>query len=168
MQMRPLLLLLVSISLSGRANAACDLHTDYSVKGEFNRSAYVGLVRVTGVTWLDEDRTPTKLRKPLMLGSIPGGFDPYAGANYQVESIRTFKGNLPATFSIFSENTEARTPLRIGVSYLVFLYRAKKSDDWDRRGDLMIDYCGMSAPIESAAPRIAIARRLAAAAHATP
>jgi hypothetical protein len=131
------------------------------MKQEFARSAFVGLIRVKAVTWLDENRRPTRLRPPLMLGTMPGGFDPYSGALYTVDRITTYKGRQPSRFDIFSENTEARTPLRVGQSYLGFLYRATTADEWDRVGDLMIDYCGYSAPASKVADRIAKVKRLA-------
>lgn len=142
------------------AMAACDPATDYSVKGEYRRSEFVGLVTVRSVTWLDEDRKPAPLRGPLMLGSIPGGFDPYSGAVYEVSVDRAFKGGASKRIDIFSENTEARTPLTVGRRYLVFLYRQTRSGAWDRAGDRMIDYCGNSAFAVHARRKIAMVERL--------
>ena len=85
-----------------------------------------------------------------MLGSIPGGFDPYSGANYKVEVLRLFKGRPSAFLTIFSENTEAWTPLKNGSRYLVFLERQTVTDEDRRLGDLMIDYCGNSTTIDKA------------------
>ena len=120
------------------------------MRGEFERSDYVGIVRVLGVTWLDEARKPTKLHRPLMLGTIPGDFDPYSGANYRVATEHTLKGRPRLGLTIFSENTEARTPLRVGARYLVFLERQTVADEDRRVGDLMIDYCGNSAMLSHA------------------
>ena len=144
-----------ALALSAAASAWCDPKVDYSVKGEFAQSEYVATVRVTRTTWLGEDRRPKSLQGKLMLGSIPGGFDPYAGAYYRVTVLNLFKGKPLHHLSIFSENTEARTPLRDGQRYLVFLFRVQQNDEDRKRGDLMIDYCGNSATLESAAPLLA-------------
>lgn len=154
------LLLLSAAALAGPVKANCDPAVDYSVKGEYRRSEFVGLVTVRSVTWLDEDRKPAPLRGPLMLGSIPGGFDPYSGALYDVSVNRAFKGRSAGRIDIFSENTEARTPLKVGARYLVFLYRQMRSNDDDRAGDRMIDYCGNSAFAAKAGRKIALLERL--------
>jgi hypothetical protein len=125
--------------------AYCSPDVDYSVRAEFRRSDIIALVRAQGVTWLDENRRPTKLKRPLALGSIPGGLNPYIGAYYSVNLVRAFKGNPPRQFRIFSENTTARTPLRFGPTLLVFLTRTKVADEYQRVGDLIVDYCGNSA-----------------------
>jgi hypothetical protein len=151
---------LLTLTSATSAGANCDPAIDRSARGEFRRSVWVGTVRVDGVTWLGEDRRPAPLKKPLMLGSIPGGFDPYAGAYYSVRGIQVFKGQLSHRFRIFSENTEARTPLVVGKSYLVFLYRVTRSDDYARKDDLMIDYCGNSAIDEKWTKPLAVVRRL--------
>ena len=117
---------------------------DYTVKGEFNRSDIVAIVKVESVIWLDEKRLPAKLAGPLTLGNIPGAFDPYIGAYYTVSLVRAYKGLPPRRFRIFSENTEARTPLRIGPNLLLFITRVPKSDEYARAGDLTVDYCGNS------------------------
>ena len=115
-----------------------------SVKGEFARSAYVATVQVVRTTWLDESRRPARLHGHLMLGSIPGGFDPYSGANYKARVLKLYKGKPAKFLTVFSENTEARTPLKTGAKYLVFLERQTVGDEDRRVGDLMIDYCGNS------------------------
>ena len=91
-----------------------------------------------------------------MLGSIPGGFDPYSGANYRVMPERTFKGTSSKKLVIFSVNTEARTPLTVGAQYLVFLDRQRVADEYRRVGDLMIDYCGASRDLKDANSALAI------------
>jgi hypothetical protein len=156
-----LVLALLLLTTAAGAGAYCDPATDRSIRGEFRRSIWVGTVRVERVTWLGEDRRPAPLKPPLMLGSIPGGFDPYLGAYYRVKSAQIFKGSVPRRFQIFSENTSARTPLAIGRSYLVFLYRVTRSDEYQRKGDLMIDYCGNSSIDAKWTKPLAIVRRLA-------
>jgi hypothetical protein len=153
--------LLSATALTAPAKANCDPAVDYSVKGEYKRSEFVGLVTVRSVSWLDEDRKPAPLRGPLMLGTIPGGFDPYSGALYRASVDTVFKGKPTGNIDIFSENTEARTPLTVGLRYLVFLYRQTRSNDWDRAGDRMIDYCGNSAIAAKAGAKIASVRGLA-------
>lgn len=135
---------------------------DYSVKGEWKSSAYVATVHVLKVTWLDDGRRPTHLRKPLMLGTIPGGFDPYIGANYRVEVIRSFKGPQHRYLTIFSEITEARTPMLVGAQYLVFLHRqTAKGDAYFRPGDLTMDFlCGNSDLLKNSARAIRVLDKL--------
>ena len=145
---------LIGLVLPAAGHAYCPPDLDYSVRGELNRSDYVGIVRVVGVTWLDENRSPTKLGGNLMLGSMPGGFDPYEGANYRVIPERTFKGKASKRLIIFSENTEARTPLKMGSRYLVFLERQHVADEYRRVGDLMIDYCGNSSLLGKASTKL--------------
>jgi len=125
--------------------ATCYPNEDYSVAAEFHRSDIVALVRATGVVWLDENREPTRLKRPLTFGKMPGGFDPYIGAYYSVRLVRRFKGNPPSRFRIFSENTTARTPLRMGPTLLLFIYRTRVADDYKNVGDLVVDNCGNSA-----------------------
>ncbi len=156
------LLLSVSLSIFGwEARAYCDPAVDYSIKGEFARSIYVGVVRAESVTWLDDDRKPVPLSGPLGLGSIPGGLDPYAGAKYGVRSLEVFKGRLPRRFTIFSENSTARTPLKLGRTYLVFLLRQTETDWLARAGDLVIDNCGNYDAADTAGRKIGELRLLA-------
>jgi hypothetical protein len=153
----PFFLIATAATLTARvAGAYCPPETDYSVRGEYERAHYVGVVRVDRVVWLDEQRRPTKLHGHLMLGAIPGGFDPYIGADYRVTPERTFKGAPANSLTIFSKNTEARTPLKVGASYLVFLNRQTVGDEYDHVGDLMIDYCGNSAPLNDARRAISV------------
>lgn len=136
--------LLLLMGGSQGAWAYCSPDLDYSIRGEFQRSDIVALVRAESVTWLDENRRPTELKEPLALGNMPGGLDPYVGAYYSVTMERAFKGNPPPLFLIFSENTTARTPLVMGKSLLVFLTRASVGDEYLRVGDLTVDSCGNS------------------------
>ena len=119
--------------------AYCPANLDYSVKGEFSRSDVVAIVKAEKVTWLDEKRQPAKLRKPLMLGNQPGGFDPYIGAYYSVRLVKAFKGRPAHSFRIFSENTTARTNLRIGPELLLFITRTKVCDEYRRADDFTVD-----------------------------
>jgi hypothetical protein len=140
--------------------AYCPPNLDYSISGEFRRADIVAIVRAEGVTWLDENRRPTRLRKPLTFGNHPGGFDPYIGAYYTVRLVKGFKGHPPRTFRVFSENTTARTPLRMGPNLLVFLTRTRTGDEYHRVGDLKVDSCGNSSL--ATARKVALLQRLAA------
>ena len=142
--------------------AYCPANLDYSVKGEFGRSDIVAIVRAEKVTWLDEKRQPAKLKKPLMLGNQPGGFDPYIGAYYAVRLVKAFKGRPARSFTIFSENTTARTPLKIGPALLLFITRTKVGDEYRRADDLTVDSCGNSSLANSAPRKIKLLSRLAA------
>ncbi len=155
-------LVLLALLVPQTAFGWCDPKTDYSVQGEFARSEFVAVVQVTGTTWLDENRKPTRRRAPLMLGNVPGGFDPYAGAIYRARVLRLFKGHPVRSVDIFSQNTSARTPREIGERYLVFLYRVLKNDlVTDEKADnLMIDYCGNSTFLNRAAKELKRVRDL--------
>jgi hypothetical protein len=162
--MRPPTLACISLLLatsSQQAWATCYPNEDYSVTAEFHRSDIVALVRAEGVVWLDENRKPTELRPPLTFGTMPGGFDPYIGAYYSVRLIKGFKGNPPNHFRIFSENTTARTPLRIGPILLLFIYRTRVADDYKNIGDLVVDNCGNSALASKVPKELSLISRLA-------
>lgn len=151
---------LVLLVTSQAALAYCPPELDYSVRGEFKRSDIVALVRAQSVTWLDENRKPTRLKPPLAIGSIPGGLDPYIGAYYEVSLVKAFKGDPPARFRIFSENTTARTPLRMGKTLLLFISRTTKADEYQRVGDLTVDYCGNSALAAKVPKRVSLVDEL--------
>lgn len=138
----------------------CDPQTDYSVREEFRRSDIVALVKAEKVTWLDERRRPTKLPGKPTLGSIAGGFDPYIGAYYRVRVVKLFKGPKVRSMEIFSENTEARTPLLIGPTLLLYITRTRRGDEYRRAGDLTVDYCGNSARASKAGRQIRLLNRL--------
>ncbi|MBX3563293.1 MAG: hypothetical protein KF730_01835 [Sphingomonas sp.] len=142
-------------------SASCD-DADYSVAGEFRRSDLVVLVRATGVTWLDDNRRPVKLRQPLSFGNMPGGLDPYLGAYYDVTLEKAYKGRPPRRFRIFSENTTARTPLLMGKPLLLFVTRTRTADAYVQVGDLTVDNCGNSARADRMPQRLREVARLAA------
>jgi hypothetical protein len=99
----------------------------YSVRKEFVRSAFVAIVEVRSEQWLDEKGWPVVPKPPFQNGSrIPWGFDPYAGANYRVRFIKQFKGRPRGQLTIFSENTDARTPLEKGRRYLLFVNKQRE------------------------------------------
>ncbi len=60
----------------------------------------------------------------------------YDGHNYTVRIIETIKGNLKDDISIFSENSSGRFPMKVGESYILFLYEEEDT--------LQVDNCGNS------------------------
>lgn len=148
------------VSVTGSALGWCDPNTDYSVKEEFGRSAYVAVVQVTQSSLIDEHGRARPPRSDLQFGSHPGFRDAYNGVYYRANVEKLFKGQTVRFLSIWSENTEARTPLAIGERYLVFLYRLDASDEYGKTGDLTIDYCGNSTKVEKAGPLIDQLERL--------
>ena len=143
------------------AQASCE-DIDYSIAGEFRRSDLVVLVSATGVTWLDDNRRPVKLKPPLSFGTMPGGLDPYLGAYYDVVLEKAYKGRPPRRFRIFSENTTARTPLAMHKPLLLFVKRVRAADAYLQVGDLTVDYCGNSVRADRMPQRVRAVERLAA------
>ena len=168
MIVRLLGVLVLATTFSSRAALAyCDPQIDRTPLGEFNRSAFVGIVQVARTTWLDEHGQPVVLRQPLQYGTIPGGFDPYSGARYRVTVLRQYKGVRRHALTIFSENSTGRTPLDDSTKYVVFLYPAAR-DGEGRKGELVIDYCGNSGPLSQADGLLPMLDRLAPGAFHQP
>lgn len=121
----------------------------YSVPNELKRSRYVVVGRVIGETWLGDDGKPKPLQPPFQGGSSrPLGFDPYAGALYEIKVIRMIKGRPVPRLALFSENSTARFWLEVGKEYLFFVSEETFDDPIGRR--LTIDTCGNSAPLAAA------------------
>jgi hypothetical protein len=115
----------------------------YSVAKEFARSRYVIVGSMYRETWLGENGKPKALKGPFQSGAKrPWGFDPYAGAYYDVRVQRSFKGRAPAHLQLFSENSTARFWLKPGSSYLLFV--AYGDFNPPMRRQLSIDTCGNS------------------------
>jgi hypothetical protein len=136
--MRPstLLSVLLSLAFSSAAGAAC-LLTDYSTSAEYLRSEAVlvgSVLSERNMPGSDETDTP-------------------GGTSYLVKVLETLRGTPGSTVEIFSENSSARFPMRIGTSYLLFLYR--------QQGSLSADYCGNSGPVAKKADVLRKARNLA-------
>jgi hypothetical protein len=148
--MRAIFLAILIATAPGAAFAYCNPDTDYSVKAEFARSDIVAVVKVIRSRWY-EHRNPVAAP-----AQAPLGLDPYAGVDYRVDVVRTFKGSLSQTLAIFSENTSARTPLEMGERYVVFLQRQTLADENRRAGDLMIDVWGNSAALRHAGAVMAV------------
>lgn len=94
----------------------------YSVESEYQRANYVVAVRVASETWLGEDGQPKALEPPFQeWRPRPWGFDPYAGAFYDVVVTRSFKGPAPHDLRLFSENSTARFWMDVGNEELLFI-----------------------------------------------
>lgn len=94
----------------------------YSVSHEFRRSKWVVKAKVLKETWIGEDGKEKALQPPFQNGfPRPWGFDPYAGAFYDLQVDRVFKGDPPLIFRVFSENATNRFWLDAGQEILAFV-----------------------------------------------
>ena len=148
--MKRLGLTLACFAIATPASAHCDPKIDQSVKAEFKRATYVVAASVQKETWLDEKGRPTKLAGTLTFGTIPSGLDPYLGANYDVEVLKSFKGKAPRHLTVFSENSTARTPFSKQEKVLLFLLPLWKGDKIGRAGPFVVDNCGNSSKLDTA------------------
>jgi hypothetical protein len=105
--------------LCSTVGAVC-VNGHISISSEYRTSKAVGIGTV-----MSEKTVP----------ETPDGFF-LDGTAYQVRVDEIFRGDLPATVNIFSENTSGRFPMNVGSKYLMFVYAA--------HGRLLIDYCGNS------------------------
>lgn len=143
MRLKALLPLVIAVlGLAAPAYAACvpDL-VDYSLKGEFKRAKYIVVAKALKETWLDEAGKPTKLGGDLTFGTMPGGFDPYLGAEYELNVVEAYKGAPPSKLTLFSGNHSGRTPLDVGDTYLLFVFEGEDELGIKR---LVTDRCGNS------------------------
>ena len=132
----------------------------YSVSHEFKRATYVAEIKVLHETWIGEDGKPKPLEPPFQNGGPkPWGFDPYAGAYYDVEVVKTFKGAPPRELRLFSENSTARFWLDVGSKHVFFITEETFDDPVGR--SLTMDTCGNSVPIEKAAKTVRVLEGLA-------
>jgi len=58
------------------------------------------------------------------------------GTKYKLKIVKTYRGTLPNTFEVLSENNSARFPMEPGKSYLLFV--------GSYEGTLEVDNCGNS------------------------
>lgn len=65
---------------------------------------------------------------------------------YRIRVERTFRGTQARFIVLYTENTNARFPLKVGERYLLFVYRVERR--------LEINGCGNSAPLSEAAAAI--------------
>jgi hypothetical protein len=113
----------------------------YSVAHEFRRSQFVVKAKVLGETWIGEDGKAKPLRPPFQNGSPrPWGFDPYAGAFYDLQVKTAFKGRPPLKLRVFSENSTARFWLVKGQEILAFV--SPETFDKPIGRQLTLDTCG--------------------------
>ena len=164
------LAVVATAGLPRAAAAYCDPKVDHSIRGDFHRSKYVVVAKVESEQWLDEKGRPAKLKPPFQEGSpIPLAFDPYSGAIYRIRVLQQFKGPRAVRISIFSENTEARTPLVRGRWLLLFVER--RTEDLRDLGDPdfgmrnVVDYCGASRAVHQSDRILAKLERLKDARH---
>ena len=82
---------------------------------------------------------------------VPLSRDFQEGTAYTVRVNETLKGKAPAQLRLFSENSGARFPMRVGTKYLLFIDHLERS---------VIDNCGNSGPVVTHRKAVATARRL--------
>jgi hypothetical protein len=133
------LLLLAIVALSRTAVAAC-LLSDYSVRGEYDRSAAVIAGEVIA-------------QRPV------AGSAPYLdGVVYTVKVEAVYRGDVPGSVEVFSENSSGRFPMERQRRYLLFVYR-------EVVGRLQVDNCGNSGPIVEKADVLRAVEELARNRH---
>ncbi|MDN5943076.1 MAG: hypothetical protein L0H94_14440 [Nitrospira sp.] len=119
--------------------AAVCVFSDYSVRDEFERSFAVAIGTV-----VSERATPESK-------------DLYEGVTYTIDVEESFRGRVPATIELFSENSSGRFPMTKGEKYVLFLYQLA-----DR---LAVDNCGNSGPVAENQDVFTAVRQLAKVAH---
>jgi hypothetical protein len=77
------------------------------------------------------------------------------GTTYTLTVDETFRGRLPKTVRIFSENSRGRFPMEIGAKYLLF------ASTW--HGRVIVDNCGNSERLNPDSRTLTIVRSVAAA-----
>ena len=83
--------------------------------------------------------------------AVPLSRDFQEGTAYLVRVNETLKGKAPAQLRLFSENSGARFPMRVGTKYLLFIDHLERS---------VIDNCGNSGTLATRRRALAAARRL--------
>jgi hypothetical protein len=74
------------------------------------------------------------------------------GTAYKVVPMEIYKGEIQASFNLFSENSSGRFPMLLNEEYLLFVYRD--------HGRIMVDNCGNSNLISNAKKAVAGVARL--------
>lgn len=82
---------------------------------------------------------------------VPLSRDFQEGTAYTVRVNETLKGKAPAQLRLFSENSGARFPMRVGTKYLLFIDHLERS---------VIDNCGNSGTLATRRRAVAAAHRL--------
>jgi len=83
--------------------------------------------------------------------AVPLSRDFQEGTAYLVRVNETLKGKAPAQLRLFSENSGARFPMRVGRRYLLFIDHLERS---------VIDNCGNSGTLATRRQALATVRRL--------
>ena len=130
--MRTVLLLLIS---STCAWAVC-VDGPLSLKKEFSSSGFVMTVLVESAH------------------RVPDSKDGYyfAGTNYKLKTLETFKGNAPSTILVFNENSSGRFDMEPHQKYLLFIRK--------EHGRFRIDNCGNSGRLNHSGRVLGAIRRL--------
>jgi hypothetical protein len=115
--MKTALIVIFFLFMVTTANSVCLYGNPPAIETEFNssQSVFVG--------------------KAVSRSPIPESGKYYGGQNYGVNVQKVFKGNLPKTLTVFSENSSGRFPMIVGKTYIIFVY-------YDGRHQ--IDNCGNS------------------------
>ena len=82
---------------------------------------------------------------------VPLSRDFQEGTAYLVRVNESLKGKAPAQLRLFSENSGARFPMRVGTKYLLFIDHLERS---------VIDNCGNSGTLAKRRQALAAVRRL--------
>ena len=82
---------------------------------------------------------------------VPLSRDFQEGTAYLVRVNEPLKGKAPAQLRLFSENSGARFPMRVGAKYLLFIDHLERS---------VIDNCGNSGTLATRRKALATVRRL--------
>lgn len=83
--------------------------------------------------------------------AVPLSRDFQEGTAYTVRVNETLKGKAPRQLRLFSENSGARFPMRVGTQYLLFIDHLERS---------VIDNCGNSGTLATRRQAVATVRRL--------
>jgi hypothetical protein len=118
--------------------------------------------KVATETWIADDGKPKPLAPPYGPGSKrPWGLKaPYIGAWYELEVLRSFKGNAPHHLRLFSENSTARFWLDKGRRY--FLFVGEERFDPPIGWAATIDTCGNSKSVDGTGGLLRTLERLGA------
>ena len=84
--------------------------------------------------------------------AVPEADGYYEGDGYRIRVRELFRGRVPASFEVFSENSTGRFPMEVRRTYLLFVYRD--------RGRLMVDNCGNSGVLAASAAALDTVRQL--------
>ena len=133
---RNIRLMLLLLVLSATAYAAC-VSGHPSVSKEFRASKAVVVAKIVARSYVP----PTK-----------DGFF-LEGTMYRITVERIYRGEMQRGAGIFSENSSGRFPMRVGATYLLFIYAD--------HGRQLVDYCGNSGLLPSRTKELKLVEQLA-------